>query len=645
MRRTTYRVMLALFAHGRPKHAVCVCLRYGLVSSDFTIVECRRQKMKCEPQRHGPCKRCRNSKTECVFIPRANARQPDASISPGVPQSSEGSSSEVMARLSVIESMLGISSDVPISPTSDTFSTFIPITTTDPEENESGSNLSGLWQATADLKRFTAPKHMKIWSRRVVSQLWSSFHTNTEGLHFQSEQEASKNPTPLLLAAILYVSSLRHTSDQYAAFAPEYFRATCSAIAELSIPAALKSSGPMAIDETLPTLSSEQAAYHNVLGLIIAGLISEAFIDLTGIWISIGYRLILDHCPVYVDHGANKWRQLFSGLQIIDLEHASLHLTCTIVPMKAPLPSLRQMGSFAEDPFNRLTEIMHTGLSHFTGRGLPTIWSFISSSQAERPAATVLSFTDRDVQVIKRWANSLDDWLACSNGPNNTDHDRVQIRRQYNLHRLLVLSIYHPARGFDLFADTVATAERQELLLSARATLRLQKNDDGIWANWDLVMITWAAILVLQGAEGGVGEHDDLLLVQDHLNKLQSTKRPAPSLHHTLADRLETWLQSMNTPPSTALTLPDFDLSWTLFDQSNMVLTSTSVHEQDTVTLAMNGKNTMEASLDHSQQQAPNDPEFWNAYSSGAGSWPSGFTRLFGHPMYDEMPNNGNQSQ
>ncbi|KAF2027359.1 hypothetical protein EK21DRAFT_102562 [Setomelanomma holmii] len=460
--------------------------------------------MKCEPQRDGPCKRCRNSKTECIFKPRPNARQPDPATSTGALQCSDDTSSQVMARLAVIESVLGISNSGSICPISERVSSLTPILTADLEDRESDPSLAERWQATANLRRFTAPKHSKIWSRPVVSQLWSY------------------------------------------------------AIAEMSISGALKRSGIMAIDETVPTLSAQEAAYQNVLGLIIAGLVSEAFIDLTGIWISIGYRLIIDHCPVYIDQSANKWRQLFSGLQIIDLEHASLHLASTIVPIRAPLPSLRQLQSFAEDPFNWLTGIMHTGLGNFTGRGLPTIWSFISSTHAERPVASEVPFTDRD----------------------------AQIRRQYGLHRLLVLSIYHLARGFDLFADTVATAERHELLLSARATLNLQKNDSGIWANWDLVMITWAAILVLQGLEGGVGEQDDLLLVQDHLNKLQRTKRPAPSLHHTLADRLETWLQSMNTPPSTALALPDFDLSWTLFDQNNMDFTSTSAHEQDPWILA-----------------------------------------------------------
>jgi hypothetical protein len=61
------------------------------------------------------------------------------------------------------------------------------------------------------------------------------------------------------------------------------------------------------------------------------------------------------------------------------------------------------------------------------------------------------------------------------------------IFRQYSLHRLFVLSIYHPVRGFDLFANNVASAERHELLISARVTLKLQKEDKGVWSNWDLV--------------------------------------------------------------------------------------------------------------------------------------------------------------
>ena len=116
----------------------------------------------------------------------------------------------------------------------------------------------------------------------------------------------------------------------------------------------------------LTQLSEEQKAFQNVLGLILAGLISEAFIETTGTWISMGYRLTLDHCPVQIDERSSEWGGLFSGLQvcvfclrrtmayyqtqIIDLEHASLHMSCPILPWKAPLPSLRQLQNSAEDP-------------------------------------------------------------------------------------------------------------------------------------------------------------------------------------------------------------------------------------------------------------------------------------------------------
>ncbi|KAF2707307.1 hypothetical protein K504DRAFT_483431 [Pleomassaria siparia CBS 279.74] len=607
-------------------------------------VGCRRQKMKCEPERGGPCRRCRVNKIECVFKPRANARSPSRDIIESILVTGE-TSSDILRRLAVIESVLGINTDQ-TSTTQVASSNIASVATID--EEEGNASLSGLWRPTANLRRFTDPRNTKIWSRSVVSQLWVSFYENMEGLHFQSEREAAKDPTPLLLAAILYVSALHHTSEELAALAPEYLRATCSAIAELSIPSALKRSGLMPMDETTKPPTAEQIAFQNVLGLILAGLISEAFIDLTGIWISVGYRLTLDHCPVYIDERATKWRQLFSGLQIIDLEHASLHLSCTVIPLKAPLPSLRQLQSFTEDPFHRLTEMMHAGLSHFTGRSLPTIWSFISSTQSEEGATPNFPFTDMDAEVIRTWAKNLDDWLVSSNKPNNTEYERMQIMRQYNLHRLFVLSIYHPARGFDLFANNVASAERHELLLSARATLRLQDKDKGIWANWDLVMITWAAILVLQGAEGGVGEHDDLLLVNGHLNKLQKTHRPAPSLHHTLANRLETWLQGMNTPPASGLQQSNFDPTWSLFDQNSIRLVSESNYEQDglsSVAIATRPLQDSNATLDIQQQQSFGDNESWNAFEHQMETWPSNLVRLFGNATFQHTNNESNHFQ
>ena len=138
-----------------------------------------------------------------------------------------------------------------------------------------------------------------------------------ERLHFQSEKENLESPTPLLLVAILYVSSLHHSTTYMTALAPAYFQVLCKAIAELSIPEALHQySDQEQGQNSIPNRHIEHDAFQNVLGLILAGLTSEALISITGTWIAIGYRLVLDHCPVYTTQKANRWRQLFSGLQV-----------------------------------------------------------------------------------------------------------------------------------------------------------------------------------------------------------------------------------------------------------------------------------------------------------------------------------------
>ena len=75
-----------------------------------------------------------------------------------------------------------------------------------------------------------------------------------------------------------------------------------------------------------------------------------------------------------------------------------------------------------EDPFNRLTEMMHVGLSHFTGRGLPTIWSFISANDLGGHVLPVFPFTDTDAKIIREWAKSLDDWLSTSSSESTDDN-------------------------------------------------------------------------------------------------------------------------------------------------------------------------------------------------------------------------------
>ncbi|KAH8756543.1 hypothetical protein BGZ57DRAFT_909225 [Hyaloscypha finlandica] len=543
-------------------------------------VNCRRQKMKCEvdPDRSASCRRCRLNSTPCIFKPRANAAVVQEPSSPRPTSESSGrriaaqptlDPQTVLSRLEKIEALLGIA-----SPGQQHVDDDVTL-----RSAEVDSPFHGVWTAATYLKEATRPPQpSNIWERGVIQQLWLSFHKNMPGLHFLSKKKTSSTPTPLLLAAILYVSALHHSSPEFAALAPAYFVATCNAISELAVPvqATQRTESGTIITENAK-LSEEQKAFQNVLGLILAGLISEAFIETTGLWISMGYRLTLDYCPVHIDERSHEWQGLFSGLQIIDLEHASLHMSCPIVPKEAPLPSLRQLQTSAKDPFYSLTQMMHIGLSHFTGRGLPTIWAFISSNQVPTSPRPPSVFTEADGKVIREWARQLDDWLVLWNKPNDPEHDSLMIFRQYSLHRLFVLSIYHPARGFDLFSNNVASMERHELLVSARATLKLQNEDKGIWSNWDLVMITWAALLVLQGVEGGISEPDDFIQIQSHLNMLTLTHQPSPSLRHRLASRLESALQNMHTPrpapdpdPMLGINAESFDSEWAIFDRESL---------------------------------------------------------------------------
>lgn len=278
--------------------------------------------------------------------------------------------------------------------------------------------------------------------------------------------------------------------------APHYFAVLCNAIAQLCIPCSEIGMVPS---------DTEEWAFQTILGIVIAGLLTEATIRETGLWISIAYRLIMEHCPAHVDETSREWRKLFSGVQIMDLEHASLHLSCPVIPIESPLPGLQTSH---RDQLYRLSRMMHTGLTHFTGRGLPTIWSCFTG-QVSATAHMANKFTAIDAAVIRDWARQLDEWLVeFSAESEGSQEDLRAVFRQYVLHRLVVLSIYHPARGFDPWSNSITPQEQHELLLSARATLKLHLHDDSIWSNWDLVMITWAALIVLQGIEGGAGEPD-----------------------------------------------------------------------------------------------------------------------------------------
>jgi hypothetical protein len=136
------------------------------------------------------------------------------------------------------------------------------------------------------------------------------------GLHFLERTQSFHSPNPLLLASMLYTSSVRG-SEEVAYLAPDYFRVVCSAIAHVSIP------DVPGLDPS-PTDDPETWAFQTVLGIVLAGLISEASTRVTGIWISVGYRLILEHSPSRMDEALQDWRKLFAGLQVSLLQSIQL---------------------------------------------------------------------------------------------------------------------------------------------------------------------------------------------------------------------------------------------------------------------------------------------------------------------------------
>lgn len=343
------------------------------------------------------------------------------------------------------------------------------------EEDSNAPTFGPLHAAVSRLQQHARPGGThggthRAWTPESIQQLWQSFHEAMPGLHFLPEKQAFTSPTPLLLAAMLYCSSSRG-SIEVAQFAPVYYSALCMEISSLTLPESCM--------DTTNSVHDEEWAFQTVLGLVLAALLSEASSHITGVWISIAYRLLLEHCTLQLGQAPQKWRQLFSGLQILDLEHASIYLTCPTIPLNSPLRSCQPSSS---DQLYRLSRMMHVGLAHFAGRGLTTIWScFSDTEQIVQQSDETLSGVD--AAVIRDWARQLDDWLLhFSTGPFESKTQRTLVYRQYVMHRLCVYSIYLSSRHYDIFSPNAAMQEVQELLLSARTAIKIHANDNSIWS-------------------------------------------------------------------------------------------------------------------------------------------------------------------
>lgn len=87
-----------------------------------------------------------------------------------------------------------------------------------------------------------------------------------------------------------------------------------------------------------------------------------------------------------------------------------------LLPRQPPIPGIQRLDNQPGHAFQGLAEMMHSGLSHFVGRGLPTIWCSINADITDRIPVVRSPFTEQDSEVIRLWARRLDEWLVRYNG-------------------------------------------------------------------------------------------------------------------------------------------------------------------------------------------------------------------------------------
>lgn len=126
-------------------------------------------------------------------------------------------------------------------------------------------------------------------------------------LHLSTQRVFQDRPTPLLLASVLYAAAMQHPLAEFGRMSAFYRHSAVHAIAELVKPRAS------------PAQYNDMEDLHNVLGIIITGLLSEAWVSETGAWIAIAYHLILHASSrsfrVEAKVKAEEWRGVYEGLR------------------------------------------------------------------------------------------------------------------------------------------------------------------------------------------------------------------------------------------------------------------------------------------------------------------------------------------
>lgn len=87
-----------------------------------------------------------------------------------------------------------------------------------------------------------------------------------------------------------------------------------------------------------------------------------------------------------------------------------------LLPRQPPIKVIQELNAKYGNAYQGLAEMMHHGLNHFVGRGLPSIWHSINVDLSDQAPDVRSPFTDKDTEVIRLWARKLDDWLVRYNG-------------------------------------------------------------------------------------------------------------------------------------------------------------------------------------------------------------------------------------
>ena len=107
----------------------------------------------------------------------------------------------------------------------------------------------------------------------------------------------------------------------------------------------------------------------------------------------------------------------------------------------------------------------------------------------------------------------------------------------------------------------------------------------------------------------------------------------------------------MNTPPTSVLSEPGFDPSWSLFDQNSIQFASESYYQQGAPNGSLHTEDATNIahirgnSLENQQQQEYESTEPWSAYEHPIETWPSNLIRLFGTATFQQTNDSGNHLQ